>query len=142
MTGATLPLLVEIVAYAPTAFFHCAHCEVAWQATGFDRGLRAEQARAGLPADLAADYQAVSDWVRSLLGRWGSRVAVKVIDAASIEGFWKTVRHGLRRYPAVLVAGRRCSAGPGFEAAEAAVAQQLAPLTPAAALPPVGKEVR
>ena len=30
----TKPLLVEIIAYAPTAYYHCTHCEVAWREMG------------------------------------------------------------------------------------------------------------
>jgi hypothetical protein len=29
-----------------------------------------------------------------------------VVDAASIEGFYKSIKYGVRRYPAVIVDGR------------------------------------
>ena len=99
------PLFVEVVAYAPTAFYHCTHCEVVWQEAGFSDGLRREQVAGALPPDLLADYQRVSDWVHRLLRLYCDRVAVKVIDAVSVEGAWRSLRHGLRRYPAVIVAG-------------------------------------
>ncbi len=119
------PLLVEIVAYAPTAFYHCTHCEVLWQETGFSKGLHEEQVASALPPDLLQDYQAVSDWVRRLFRVHCDRVIVKVIDAASLEGFWKTLRHGLRRYPAVVVEGWVKFSGADFSAAEAEIARQL-----------------
>jgi len=119
------PLLVEIVAYAPTAFYHCTHCEVVWKETGFSRGLHEEQVRHALPPDLLEDYQAVSDWVRHLLKTHCDRVIVKVIDAASLEGFWKSARYGLGHYPAAIVGGRRF-AGADFAEAEAAIDRQLA----------------
>jgi hypothetical protein len=118
MIQAPEPLLVEIVAYAPTAFYHCTHCEVIWQQTGFSAGVHEEQVRSALPPDLMNDYQTVSDWVRHLMEVHGPRVAIRVIDAASLPGVWKTARHGLRRYPAVLVGGRR------FEASDFAGAEQ------------------
>ncbi len=117
------PLRVEIVAYAPTAFYHCTHCEVVWQQTGFSQGLHAEQVRSALPPDLQQDYQAVSDWVRRLLREHCDRVVIRVIDAVSIQGLWKSVRHGLTRYPAVIVGGRRF-VGADFAAAEAEIARQ------------------
>jgi hypothetical protein len=119
------PLLVEIVAYAPTAFYHCTHCEVVWQETGFSRGLHQEQVASALPPDLMQDYQAVSDWVRRLFQVHCDRVVIKVIDAASLEGFWKTARHGLRRYPAVVVGGRAKFSGTDFAAAESEIADRL-----------------
>ena len=125
------PLLIEIVAYAPTAFYHCTHCEVVWQESGFSQGLHAEQVKSALPPDLLQDYQTVSDWVHRLVRVYCDQVAIKVIDAASLEGFWKTARHRVGRYPAVLVGGRRFI-GPDFSAAEAEIARQLeAALAPA-----------
>ena len=121
-------LLVEIVAYAPTAFYHCTHCEVVWQETGFSKGLHEEQVASALPPDMMHDYQAVSDWVRRLFQVHCDRVVVKVIDAASLEGFWKTVRHGLQRYPAVVVGGRAKFSGTDFAAAEAEIGSRLAPM--------------
>jgi hypothetical protein len=119
------PLLIEIVAYAPTAFYHCTHCEVVWQESGFSQGVHEEQVQSALPPDLLQDYQAVSDWVHRLMKVYCDQVVVKVLDAASLEGFWKTTRHGLGRYPAVIVGGRRF-AGTDFSAAEAEIARQLA----------------
>jgi hypothetical protein len=121
------PLLVEIVAYAPTAFYHCTHCEIIWKETGFSNGVHEEQVASALPPDVMQDYQAVSDWVRQLFKVYCDRVRVKVIDATSIEGFWKTLRHGLRRYPAVLVGPAKFS-GANFAAAEAEIARRLEPV--------------
>src|SRR3990172_9035494 len=100
------PLLVEIVAYAPTAYYHCTHCEVIWKEAGFSEGLHEEQVKSALPPDLLQDYQAVSDWVRRLIKIHCDQVIIKVIDAASLEGVWKSARHGLGRYPAVIVGGQ------------------------------------
>jgi hypothetical protein len=119
------PLLVEIVAYAPTAFYHCTHCEVVWKETGFSRGVHEEQIASALPPDMMQDYQAVSDWVRHLFKVHCDRVIIKVIDAASIEGFWKSLRHGLKRYPAILLDGRAVSSGIDFAPAEAEIARRL-----------------
>lgn len=97
------PLFVEIITYAPTAFYHCTHCEVTWQQMGIADTLHREQTQASLPPDLAESYQAVSDWIRELFGRYCDRIAVQVIDAASFEGFWKSLRYWVRRYPAIIV---------------------------------------
>ncbi len=122
------PLLVEIVAYAPTAFYHCTHCEVVWHETGFSKGLHEEQIANALPPDMMQDYQAVSDWVRRLFKTHCDRVIVKVIDATSLEGFWKTLRHGLRRYPAVVVGGQARFSGTDFTSAEAEILRRLEPV--------------
>jgi len=101
------PLLVEIIAYAPTAFYHCTHCEVAWREMGATNRIHAEQMESSLPPDLIEEYQAVSDWVRGVFRLHCDRIAIKVIDAASLEGFYKAVRYGARRYPAIIIGQKR-----------------------------------
>ena len=100
------PLLVEIIAYAPTAFYHCTHCEVAWREMGKSNRAHEEQMSSSLPEDLMQEYQVVSDWVREMFRVHCDRIILKVIDAASIEGFYKSLKYNARRYPAVIVNGK------------------------------------
>ncbi|MEW6030822.1 MAG: hypothetical protein AB1554_15245 [Chloroflexota bacterium] len=100
------PLLVEIIAYAPTAFYHCTHCEVAWREMGKSDRVHEEQLESSLPEDLQREYLAVSDWVKEMFRVHCDRLIVKVIDAASIEGVIKSLRYNARRYPAVIVKQR------------------------------------
>ena len=99
----TKPLLVEIIAYAPTAFYHCTHCEVAWREMGASNRIHEEQMESSLPKDLIQEYQAVSDWVRDIFKVHCDRILVKVIDAASLEGFYKSLKYNARRYPAIII---------------------------------------
>jgi hypothetical protein len=46
------PLLVEIIAYAPTAYYHCTHCEVVSE-SGFNDNFHKEQVASALPPDMA-----------------------------------------------------------------------------------------
>ena len=97
------PLLVEIIAYAPTAFYHCTHCEVAWREMGATNRIHEEQMENSLPPDLIREYETVSDWVREMFRVHCDAILLKVIDAASVEGFYKSLRYNARRYPAVIV---------------------------------------
>ncbi|MBI1793177.1 MAG: hypothetical protein HYR70_03180 [Chloroflexi bacterium] len=99
----TEPLLVEIIAYAPTAFYHCTHCEVAWREMGATNRIHEEQMESSLPKDLIAEYQVVSDWVQKAFRVHCDRITVKVIGAASLEGFYKSLKYNARRYPAIIV---------------------------------------
>ena len=105
------PLLVEIIAYAPTAFYHCTHCEVAWREMGATNRIHDEQIESSLPADLIQEYQAVSDWVQTIFRIHCDRVVVKVIDAASLEGFYKALKYNARRYPAIIIGQKARFAG-------------------------------
>jgi hypothetical protein len=103
------PLLIEVVAYAPTGFYHCQHCEIIFDQQGVGKKIHSEQLQSALPQDLMRDYARVSRWVNAMVDRYGESVALKVVDAASIEGVWMALRHRLRRFPAVLVDGRKFS---------------------------------
>jgi hypothetical protein len=119
------PLLVEIIAYAPTAYYHCTHCEVAWREIGVSNRIHQEQMRSSLPDDLAQDYQAVSDWVREIFHQHCDAVILKVIDAASPEGLLKSLRHRVHRYPAVIVDHRTCFQTAALSAAGQEIARRL-----------------
>jgi len=121
------PLLVEIIAYAPTAFYHCTHCEVAWREMGATNRIHEEQMATSLPEDLIKEYQAVSDWIREMFRIHCDNILLKVIDAASIEGFYKSLRYNARRYPAVIVNGKsRFIGGQMLSTASEEIAHQLA----------------
>ncbi len=128
MDGLSEPLKAEILTYAPTAYFHCTQCEVVWHETGFSEGVRREQAQNALPADMLVEYQQLSDWVHHLHTTYGDRLSIRVIDAASADGVWKSVRHRVRRYPAVILEGRCLSSGADFALAEAEIDRRARPL--------------
>ncbi len=124
MTG---PLMVEIIAYAPTAFYHCTHCEVAWREMGASNRIHEEQVESSLPPDLAEDYQAISDWVREVFRIYCDQLLVKVIDAASLEGFVISLRHRIHHYPAIILNGRKFTGEKALPDAFQALAVLLQP---------------
>lgn len=119
------PVRVEVITYAPTVFRHCQHCEVAFAGVGLGERIHRAEARDALPDDLIAEFQRVSDWLHGVVERHGARVAVSVIDAASIEGVWKSLRHRVRRYPAVVVDGEERRVGTDFGAVDALITERL-----------------
>ncbi len=126
------PLQVEIIAYAPTAFYHCTHCEVAWREMGASNRIHEEQVESSLPEDLAREYQAVSAWVKEIFRVHCDRVTVKVIDAASVEGFYKSLKYNARRYPAVIVDQKaRFMGGQSLQSASEEIARLLPAAQPA-----------
>ncbi len=120
------PITVEVLTYAPAAFFHCLHCELVWQQTGVTADYRREQLQSSLPDDLKEQYLQLSDWVRNMVGAYGDQLTFKIIDAASVEGWIKSVRHRVHQYPAVIVDGKEKSIGPDLERAAELIRQRLA----------------
>jgi hypothetical protein len=99
------PVRVQVIAYAPTIFYHCQHCELTFREMGIGERIRREEAAQALPEDLRHQYAEVSGWLHDLAHRFGPRVRVRLVDVASVEGFFKSLVHRTRRYPAVIVDG-------------------------------------
>ena len=120
------PVEVVIVAYAPTVFYHCQHCEIAFGRTSVGESVHREQANAALPDDLRDQFQDISNWVHELAERFGDRIRVKVVDAASIEGVFKSLRYGVHKYPAVIVAGQDKQIGTDFQTLTPVIEKRVA----------------
>jgi hypothetical protein len=59
------------------------------------------------PRDLKEDFERLSAWLIELAHRHGDALRIKLIDPQSLEGFFKSLRYWVRRYPAFIVAGRK-----------------------------------
>ncbi len=118
-------LLVEVIAYAPTAFYHCQHCEVVWREMDASATIHREQVASSLPDDLIHEYQEISNWANELFRRYADQVTLQVIDAASLEGVLKSLRYGVHRYPAVIVNRQARFTGQALERASDEIARVL-----------------
>ena len=121
------PLMVEIIAYAPTQFYHCAHCEVVWTAAKMPNVQKwhDETLQTSMPPEMMQEYRNLSDWVINAAEHYGGRVVFKVIDAASLEGVYKSLRYGVRKYPAIVIEGKGKVIGEDFTQAGAMIDQRL-----------------
>jgi len=97
---------------------------VTWQVAGLGRKVHQEQLESGLPPDLAAEFHALSEWAQGLPRRYGPRVSLRLVDAASIEGFFKSLFRRLHRYPAFVVEGRKY-VGIDFSRVDALISESL-----------------
>ncbi len=128
----SIPLEVEVIAYAPTAYYHCSHCEFAWREMDVTTEVHREQIESSLPADLLEEYHSLMQWVQETLQRYCDRVSIRVTDAASLQGVWKSLRYRARRYPAVIINGQVCSSGKeAFDLARLELEKRLEQVTPA-----------
>lgn len=121
------PLMVEVIAYAPTQFFHCQHCEFVFETAGVDgvKKFHKEAMQSSIPSEMMKEYQDLSDWIMNAVERYGGRVVFKVIDATSVEGLLKSIRYGVRKYPAVVVNGKDKQIGADFKRAETLIDRRL-----------------
>ena len=91
---------------------------------GLRQKVQRELMDSALPDDLKAEFHDLSEWASSLHGKFADRVFVRLVDATSLEGFFKSLVHRFRRYPAFVVAGRRY-VGSDFSQVDALIARAL-----------------
>ena len=91
---------------------------------GLRQKVQREMADSALPDDLKAELHSLSAWAHTLPGKFADRVRIRLIDAASIEGFFKSLVHRFWRYPAFAVEGQRY-VGSDFARVDALIVQAL-----------------
>ena len=91
---------------------------------GLRQKVQREMADSALPDDLKAEFHSLSEWAHTLPGKFADRVRIRLIDAASIEGFFRSLLHRFWRYPAFAVEGQRY-VGSDFARVDALIAQVL-----------------
>jgi len=91
---------------------------------GLRQKVQREMADSALPDDLREEFHNLSQWARTIPGKFADRVRVRLVDAASLEGFFKSLFHRFWRYPAFVVAGQRY-VGSDFSRVDALITQAL-----------------
>jgi hypothetical protein len=64
-----------------------------------------------VPEEAWQEYARLSGLVRDLGSRYGTQLRITLLDPRSPIGFWKSLRHWVRRYPTFIVNGRQKYAG-------------------------------
>jgi hypothetical protein len=99
------PVLIEVIAPMPTDFRHCAGCETIFHETPVGPIVH-QQIMDDYPDEWREDFEQLSAWISELSRKYGESLKIKLIDPYSVEGFFKSVRFMVRRYPAFILASR------------------------------------
>ena len=91
---------------------------------GLRQKVQRELLESGLPDDLQQEFHTLSEWAGTLPAKFGDRVRVRLIDAVSIEGFAKSLRRRVWRYPTFSVQGQRYT-GSDFSRVDDLISTQL-----------------
>jgi hypothetical protein len=91
---------------------------------GLRQKVQQELMDSALPDDLKAEFHDLSQWAHTLPGKFEGRVSVRLVDAASIEGFFKSLIRRFWHYPAFAVEGQRY-VGSDFSQVDALIARAL-----------------
>mgnify|MGYP001616804690 CR=1 FL=1 len=55
------------------------------------------------PEELKQEYLFLSNWIRDLSRKYGQHILIKVIDAQSLQGFYKSIRYWVNKYPTFII---------------------------------------
>ena len=93
------------------------HCERIFDQAGLGKKVHnlAEQ----YPPKFLEESHRLAAWLEELTARYGSRLSIRVIDPQSPLGFFKSLRHWVRRYPTFIINGQKKYTGWDREALEA-----------------------
>ncbi len=92
---------------------------------GLRQKVQREMLDSALPDDLKQEFHRLSEWAHTLSAKFGERVTLRVVDAASIEGFFKSLWRWFHVYPAFTVGDRRY-VGADFARVDSLIAAELA----------------
>ena len=104
------PISLEIVTRVLTTFDHCRHCEIFFDEAGLDKKFHQKKVNE-YPPDLKEEFAKLYDWIRELTRLYKHRLLIRLIDAQSFLGIYKSLRHRIRKYPTFIVEGKETYAG-------------------------------
>ena len=55
------------------------------------------------PADVREAYLFVCDWIGELVGKYGDKIRIELINAQSFRGIYKSIRFWTQTYPTFIV---------------------------------------
>jgi hypothetical protein len=96
---------IQVITPAITNLFTCNQCERMLDLARVGQQVH-QEALNQYPEDVKRDAARLADWLSELISRYGDQVDIRVIDAQSMEGVFKSLRYWVHSYPAFIVDGR------------------------------------
>ncbi|MEW6261802.1 MAG: hypothetical protein AB1641_01885 [Thermodesulfobacteriota bacterium] len=119
------PVHVEVVSTLVTVLQQCRACEMVFNQTQ-SRKDYCRQALDEHPAELREELRQLSDLITELKNLYRHRLVVRFVDAQSILGVYKALRHRFRQTPTFIVNGRETYTGWDKAALECILDRHLA----------------
>jgi len=92
------PVQIDVFYPLPEGWGICTTCE-AMMAQADMVQAPYERSMDQLPPDWQEDFKRLSNLIFNLADSYQNRVQIRVWDPRSLQGMWKSIRHGVRRYP-------------------------------------------
>jgi hypothetical protein len=104
------PVSLEIVTRMLTTLGQCRACSIVFNEAGLNERLH-QKSDQEYPPDLIEETQKLFGWIQELKQLYRHRLLIRLIDAKSLLGFYKSLRHRIRTYPGFIVEGKETYIG-------------------------------
>jgi hypothetical protein len=101
---------LEVIAPLVSGVKGCQHCAPFIDDAGVSERVLQDELNS-VPEEAWQEYARLSGLVRDLSARYGAQLRITLVDPRSPIGFWKSLRHWVRRYPTFIVNGQRKCVG-------------------------------
>ena len=109
------PINIDVFFPVPEGWGMCTSCEVMMSQVKLGQAPQ-ERGLEEYPPEWQEEFKHLSSIVISLSEQYPNEVQIRIWDPRSLQGMWKSIRYGIRRYPTYIVDGR--SKFSGWDTAE------------------------
>ena len=96
------PVTIEVVSHLLTTYSHCTRCGLMFRESGLEREVTSRD-REGYPRDLQEEFLKLSEWICELSKLYRHRIRIRLIDAKSPLGIYKSLMYRFRIYPTFII---------------------------------------
>ena len=97
---------VEVVAHVTGSMQHCSHCQVFIDGVGVGEKIHRENINS-YPPEFIEEWQRLSEWILELAETHPGQLTIRIVDAQSPQGIWKSLSKGVRKYPTFIIEGKQ-----------------------------------
>ena len=99
------PVQVDVIFPMPEGWGICLSCEMLMARARLDQAPY-ERGLDEYPPEWQEEFQRLSSIIMSLAEQYQNGILIRIWDPRSLQGLWKAIRYGARRYPTFIVEGR------------------------------------
>ena len=122
--GPVKSLDIEVVTHVTGSMDHCGQCQLIFNSVGVGGQVHQDDV-ASYPEEFVQDWERLSEWVFKLAETFPDRLIIRITDAQSVNGLWKSISKGVHKYPTFIIEGGEKYQGWDGEALNALIRRHL-----------------
>jgi hypothetical protein len=97
---------MDVISPLPEGWGICLSCEMLMARANLDKAPY-ERGLDEYPPEWREEFERLSALILDLAARYGEKVVIRLWDPRSLQGMFKSIRYGARRYPAFIFDGKK-----------------------------------